>query len=297
MYSPCFCRPSFIAVSPNAYMAACELVLKIARNCIDLQCALDAGINPFFILYACADCGVPLPGYFSRELFWKHLDAIIGAQCWRGLGAERTAVQNGTGGGEVESQSESSSDEDFSQDNEDPERILKVLLALSLHIELPKQVKNSAKPVHELSIVITEDQWVAKCELGRLWYDANNLADKDVAPFAMLDTLTRVLPHWSGGILHIHTSDVQLLWGVCKDPPSGAWTIIRQICRSYHIELRAKWAALTSYEISLPADPVKRGALVPSRDENVVNSVVGELMKEGDNAGYRKMICHFMDGV
>jgi len=285
-----FCRPSFIAVSPNAYMAACALVLLLAGRRTDFQCLLEAGINPFFILYACADCGLPLPRFFSLELFWKHLDAIISAQCWRGLGAERTAVQNSTRDGVLPIFS------DFSQENEDREGIVQALLALSLRSELPKQMPDSPPPVHELCIVITGDQWVAKCKLGRLWYDANNLADKDVAPFAMLDTLTRVLPRWSGGILQIITNDVQLLWGVCKDPPSGAWTIIRQICRSYHIELRAKWAALTSYEISLPADPVKRGALVPARDENVVNSVVGELMN-GDNPGYRKMICHFMDGV
>jgi hypothetical protein len=31
-------------------------------------------------------------------------------------------------------------------------------------------------------------QWIAKSELGMLWYDASDLADKDIAPFAMLDT-------------------------------------------------------------------------------------------------------------
>jgi hypothetical protein len=284
------CRPSFIAVSPNAYMAACTLVLLLAGRRTDLQCLLEAGINPFFIIYACADCGVPLPPSFSLELFWKHLDAIISAQCWRGLGAESTAVQNSTHGGALPNFS------DFSQENEDREGIVRTLLALSLQSKLPEQVHDSALPVHELCIVITGGQWVAKCQLGRLWYDANNLADKDVAPFAMLDTLTRVLPRWSGGILQIYTSDVQLLWGVCGGPPSGAWAVIWQICRSHHIQLRAKWAALKSYEICLPADPAKREALIPVRDENVVNTIVEELMK-GDNAGYRKMICHFKDGV
>ncbi|KAI0282915.1 hypothetical protein BC826DRAFT_1062755 [Russula brevipes] len=81
----------------------------------------------------------------------------------------------------------------------------------------------------------------------------------------MLDTLTRV-------------NDVQLLWGVCRGPPSGAWTVVRQICRSHHIELRAK------------------EAFVPVRDKNVVNAVVEGLMG-GNNERYWKMICHFMDGV
>jgi hypothetical protein len=40
-----------------------------------------------------------------------------------------------------------------------------------------------------------------------LWYDASDLADKDIAPFAMLDTPTQVLPHWSGGTLKIITND------------------------------------------------------------------------------------------
>ncbi|KAI0282910.1 hypothetical protein BC826DRAFT_1179817 [Russula brevipes] len=270
-------------------MAACALVLRIARDRTNLQCMLEAGINPFFILYACADCDVPLPRFFSLELFWKHLDAIISAQCWRGLGAERTTVQNGWA-------LPISPDTDFSPENDDPEGILEVLLALSLQSEPPKHVDDSAKPVHELRIVVTEDQWVAKCKLGRLWYDASNLADKDVAPFAMLDTLTRVLPRWSGGILQIQTNDVQLLWGVCRGPPSGAWTVVRQICRSHRIELRAKWAALKSYDIFLPANRAMREAFVPVRDKNVVNAVVEGLMG-GNNERYWKMICHFMDGV
>ncbi|KAI0288936.1 hypothetical protein BC826DRAFT_646485 [Russula brevipes] len=170
-------------------MAACALVLLLAGRRTDSQCLLEAGINPL-----------------------KHLDAVISAQCWHGLGAERTAVQNSTRDGVLPIFS------DFSQENEDREGIVQALLALSLRSELPKQVPDSPPPVHELCIVITGDQWVAKCELGRLWYDANNLADKDVAPFAMLDTLTRVLPHWRGGIVQILTSDVQLLWGVCGGP-------------------------------------------------------------------------------
>jgi hypothetical protein len=83
---------------------------------------------------------------------------------------------------------------------------------------------------------------------------------------------------------------------VCGGPPSGAWAVIWQICWSHHVQLRAKWAALKSHEIFLPADRAKREALVPVRNENVVNTVVEELM-QGDNAAYRKMICHFMDGV
>jgi hypothetical protein len=271
-------------------MAACAFVLLLARRRTNLQCLLEAGINPFFIIYACADCDVPLPPSFSLELFWKHLDAIISAQCWRGLGAERAAVQNSTGGGALSNFSA------ISLGNEDREGIVRTLLDLTLQGNPPTQVHDPATLVRELHIVITGGQWVAKCDLGRLWYDANNLADKDVAPFAMLDTLSRVLPRWSGGILQINTSDVQLLWGVRGGPPSGAWAVIWQICQSHHIQLRAKWTPLKSYDICLPADRATREALVPARDENVVNTIVEELM-EGDNAGYQKMICHFMDGV
>jgi hypothetical protein len=272
-------------------MAACALVLSLAARRTDFQGLLETGMNPFFIIYACADCDVPLPRSFSLELFWKHLDAIISAKCWRGLGADRTAIQGSARGGEVPMFPE------FEQESEDPEGIVGALLILSLRSEQPEQVFDPVPvPVHQVCIVITGGQWVAKCELGRLWYDASNLAEKDVAPFAILDTLTRVLPHWSGGILHINTNDVQLLWGVYAGPPSGAWAVIRRTCWSRHIQLRAKWAPLQSHEIFLPADPTKREALVPVRDENMVNTVVGELVQE-DNAAYRQMICHFMDGV
>ncbi|KAI0296832.1 hypothetical protein BC826DRAFT_1174586 [Russula brevipes] len=212
-------------------MAACALVLKFAGRGSDLQCLLGAGINPFFIIYACADC-----------------------DCWRGLGAERTAIQNSTGGGELPSSS------DFSQENEDPEASSEHCWLSRSRASCPSTctLAAGARAVHRDH----RGSVGAKCKLGRLWYDANNLADKDVAPFAMLNTLTRVLPHWSSGILQINTNDVRLLWGVCGGPPSGAWTVIGQICRSHHIQLRAKWAALKSYEICLPADPVKREALV-----------------------------------
>jgi hypothetical protein len=92
-------------------------------------------------------------------LFWKHLDAITRAKCWRGLGADRTAIQGNTRGGAVPIFPE------FSREHDDPEDIVEALLILSLRSELPAQVSDLAQ-VHELCIAITGDQWVAKCNLG-----------------------------------------------------------------------------------------------------------------------------------
>ncbi|KAI0290707.1 hypothetical protein BC826DRAFT_1106319 [Russula brevipes] len=76
-------------MSPNAYMAACALVQDLAGHNRDLGCLLGAGANPFFIIYACANCGISLPHRFNLELFWRHLDATLRPQCWLGLGANR----------------------------------------------------------------------------------------------------------------------------------------------------------------------------------------------------------------
>jgi hypothetical protein len=53
--------------------------------------------------------------------------------------------------------------------------------------------------------------WVAKGDMGTVWYEAQELEDEDVASFPAIDTLTRVLPYCRGGILEIHTSNVRLL--------------------------------------------------------------------------------------
>src|SRR5579863_1959976 len=68
--SPCF-RAS---VSPEAYDTACDLVRTLATRGTDFRCLMNSGINPFFIIYSFADCGVHLPDCFSRELLWRHLD-------------------------------------------------------------------------------------------------------------------------------------------------------------------------------------------------------------------------------
>ncbi|KAI0290242.1 hypothetical protein BC826DRAFT_553533 [Russula brevipes] len=284
--------PSFIAVSQNTYQVACTLVQELAESKGDLGCLLDAGINPFFIIYACADCDVPLPRGFNLELFWRHLDATLQAQCWRGLGANRTLIveessEESTDGGEPEEPPE------FAQMDDDPEGILESLMTITIESE----GTSDSNPVHKLSIAVREGQWIAQSELGRMWYDASDLADKDVAPFAMLDSLTRGLPQWSGGILKITTQDVRLLWGVCGRPHSGAWTIVRALCRGHDVELRGQWAGLHFRDMALPADPRKRAALVPRRSAEVVGAVVEELGMNGGNGAYRRMICHLTAGL
>lgn len=36
----------------------------------------------------------------------------------------------------------------------------------------------------------------------------------DIASFALLDTLTRWVPHWEGGVLRVCTNDVYALRGI-----------------------------------------------------------------------------------
>jgi hypothetical protein len=283
----CVCPQSFVAVSENAYNAACALVQDLAGRDRKLLCLLDAGINPFFIIYACADCGISLPHRFSLELFWRHLDAIIQAQCWRGLGANRAyMIQESTRGGSPAMPSK------FSLKDDDPQGILGSLMAIAIQSHMPVKMSDSA-PVHQLCIAIRGGQWIAQSELGGMWFDASDLADNDVAPFAVLDSLTRVLPRWSGGIVHINSQNVQLLWGVCGGPHSGAWTVVWALCESHHVQLRGQWAGLDFRDMHLPADPRKRAALVPVRNANVVGAVVQELgVMKGGNRAYQHMICH-----
>jgi hypothetical protein len=160
-------------------------------------------------------------------------------------------------------------------------------MAIVIQSHLPVKMSDSA-PVHQLCIAIRGGQWIAQSELGRMWHDASDLADKDVAPFAVLDSLTRVLPHWSGGILQITHRTSSYLWGVCGGPHSGAWTVVWALCESHHVQLRGQWAGLDFRDMRLPADHAKRAALVPVRNADVVGAVVQELgvMKGSNGAAH-----------
>ena len=62
---------------------------------------------------------------------------------------------------------------------------------------------------HVLRLIISDYRWVANCGTGTLWYEANDMDDKDIASFALLDTLTRwdAPPRW-----HLAQNPVTTRW-------------------------------------------------------------------------------------
>jgi len=243
------------------------------------------GVNPFFVIYAFADCGISLPDSFSRELLWKHLDAVLEARCWRGLGSNHVNAQS-SGSTNVTHGSSNSY-----HSNDDPEGIIE-LLAL-IHGNVPFTPKPDSAPLHKLHIAITDNHWVAT-GVGTVWYEARDLEDEDIAPFAVIDALTRVLPSCRGGTLEIRTNNVRLLWGV-GGAPSGAWFVVRSICHSHSVHLRAKWDEMRGLNTRLHAYPARGTAPHPPRDANVVNMVVEELGALKGFAAYRGMADHLND--
>ncbi|KAH9987295.1 hypothetical protein BJV74DRAFT_796536 [Russula compacta] len=202
------------SMSDRAYDTACELIRVHAAKGTNFGYLVD-GINSFFLIYACADCGIPLPEKISREFLWKHLDAIIGAKCWRGLGSRSQFAQA--------SPSASVSQSEFSTE-EDPENIVTRLLLGSYRSSCrgatargPDQV-----PVVQLQIVIAGKRWMARGSMGTVWSSSVCLDERDVACFAVMDLLARLLPSYRGVILEIVTNDVPLLLGLFN-PSMGGW--------------------------------------------------------------------------
>jgi hypothetical protein len=266
------------------YDTACELIQTLASSGTDFGWLVRSGINPFFMIYAFADCGVSLPDCFSRELLWKHLNGIIEARCWRGLGSNHAYAQSSR------SPSVNRGSPYVCNKKDDPEGIMELLTLV--HRNLPLAMKPDSAPVHKLRIAISDRHWVSTGDESTVWYEARDLDDEDIPPFAVIDALTRVLPSCRGEILEVRTNNVRLLWGVCG-APSGAWLVARSICRSNNVHLRAKWDELKGMSSRLYAHPARGATPVPGRDADVVSAVVEELALKG-SAGYRGMAAHLL---
>ena len=272
-------------MSPEAYDTACKIIRTLASSGTDFGCLVRSGVNPFFMIYAFADCGVSLPGCFSRELLWKHLDGILEARCWRGLGSNHVYAQSSS------SPSANRGSPYVCDRKDDPEGIIG-LLTLD-HRNLPLAAKPDSAPVHKVHIAMSDCYWLSTGEMGTVWYEARDLDDEDIPPFAVIDTLTRVLPHCRGEILEVRTNNVRLLWGVCG-APSGAWCVVRSICDGHNVHLRAKWDELRGWGSRLHAHPARGAAPVPGRDADVVTAVVEELRVLEGSAAYRGMTGHLL---
>jgi hypothetical protein len=273
------------SVSPEAYDAACQIIRTLASSGSDFECFVRSGVNPFFMIYAFADCGVPLPCCFSRELLWKHLDGIIEARCWRGLGANHADAPSG-------SSSRVNLGSPYVCDRQgDPEGILESLTLA--HRNSPLVANPDSAPANLLRIAISDCYWLSMGEMGTVWYEARDLGDEDIPPFVVIDALTRVLPHYRGKILEVRTNSVRLLWGICG-APSGAWCVVRSMCDSHKVRLRAKWDQLRGWGNRLHAHPARGSTPVPGREADLVSAVIEQLRMLDGSAAYRGMVGHLL---
>ena len=275
------------AVSDNSYMAACELVVSLQESASVLQSLMDKGVNPFFLIYLCADCNVPLPAGFSLQLLWKHLAALIRAQCWRGLGSNAAILQQRPKSSVVFLPPE------YSHTGEDPEGNVTKLLAVAVKDRPFPEAPLTPSPPRKVQITITGHRWVALTPVGILWYQAGDLDERDVSSLAVIDTLTRLLPHCREGTLEIHTNDVQLLWGY-YGAPTGAWVVARAACASYDVHLRAEWDELKGLNTDPALYRSDETGPTPRRDPAVVNVVLDRFRGlEVNSAAYDCMAGHF----
>ena len=216
-------------MSSDAFAVACAIIQELADSGYSFDCLVNADMNPFFMIYAFAFCNLHLPRNFSRQLFWKHLDALVHIQRCPGLQSTYSSGSN-TGTRRVSPQIR-----EFSP-VQDPEDIVGSLLTLRNTGQFPLPVH---PPAHELFLIIDGARWTASTpSLGRFSYTAEDLFPDDVAPFALLDTLTRWLPHWRGSAVFVRTNDVCVMWGVRGHAHSGAWRAVRRVCAQHDVTLQ-----------------------------------------------------------
>jgi hypothetical protein len=149
------------------------------------------------------------------------------------------------------------------------------------------------RPVHRLEITIKDYTWVAKAQVGTVWYQAGDLHDDDdIACFAVIDCLTRLLPSCRGGILEFCSGHIPLLWGV-GGPPKGAWSVVQAVCNEYQVKLRAKWTESQGPDPSARINPTE-SITVPPRDRDVVDAVLNQFRQNqlGGKAAYQCMVVH-----
>jgi hypothetical protein len=175
-------------------------------------------------------------------------------------------------------------------------------------VAFPPKNTNTTGPhehEHELRLIISGYRWVASSHMGTFWHEASDLDDKDIAPFALLDTLTRWLPHWQGGALQVRTNDVCVLRGIRGDySHSGVWNAVRSLCGQYDVELSAKVverpSSSSSSGILFARGNTRDGKYTAGtlrkalRNPDVVNAAVKWLMASGQQGGtvYRTMLSH-----
>jgi hypothetical protein len=174
---------------------------------------------------------------------------------------------------------------------------------------LPKNTYTTGPHEHEneMRLIISGYRWVASSNMGTFWHEASDLDEKDIASFALLDTLTRwLLPHWQGGTLHVRTNDACLLRGIrgAYYSHSGVWNAVRSLCGQYDVELSAevveRSSSSSSSGILFARGKARDGKFAAGtlrkalRNPDVVNVAVKWLIASGEqgSAVYQTMLSH-----
>jgi len=234
------------------------------------------------------------------------------AQCWCGLGSAHGQASTSTSTSTnttVHSRVVSTQLEFRSQDDEDDEDEAITTIDRGEPVAFLSNTTMTGPLVHghELRLIISGHRWVASSNMGTFWHEASDLDDKDIASFALLDTLTRWLPHWRGaGTLHVRTNDVGVLRGIqgASYSHSAVWNAVRSLCGQYDVELSAKvvetsrsssssgiiFARGNTRDAKCAAGTVRKAL----RNPEVVNAAVKWLMASGQqgSTGYRTMLRH-----
>ncbi len=154
---------------------------------------------------------------------------------------------------------------------------------------------------HELRLIICGHRWVASSIMGTFWHEASDLDDNDVASFALLDTLTRWLPLWQGGTLHVCTNDICVLRGIREAySDSGVWHTVKSLCGQYDLELSAKtverWSPGILYARGNTRDDKSAAGTLRRalRNPEIVDAAVKWLMasEQQGRTDYRTMLSH-----
>ncbi|KAH9960913.1 hypothetical protein BC827DRAFT_372590 [Russula dissimulans] len=272
----------------RAYTLAVSLVEALSQK-TDLQLLVDFEINPFFILYACADARVPMPSSFSKEFLWKFLDSIVRGQCWLIFGEHDAAARK-----ELLAKAllvSSSSSSRSTNDMYDPEGIVHNLMAIS-HNGKPSRPIPTDVPACVQQVNISTTHWLALGPSVSLSFRhaLGPLEPERAAPFAVLDVLTRMMKTCAaaGGTLEIHSDDMLLLWGIYEQP-TDEWLLIKDVSKRFRVNLRAKFVSSTWTETWVFQHPENRR---PPRDPEVVGEVLKAYLKMGDNDGARRLAFH-----
>ncbi|KAI9507131.1 hypothetical protein F5148DRAFT_1207825 [Russula earlei] len=220
--------PKYSTVRPDRVWGSCTCFSArrflrpiLSRTTVSTEC--DAGLSTWDD--TSVDYDTLLPNGPCQKRFRKHLDGILRARCRCGL--DPTNGQESTSSGLH--RRAAASRPDF-------EAIMDQLVALDDAVGSPEShVKHT---VHELRLTISGYRWMASSVVGTFRSEARDMEAEDIATFALLDTLTRWLSHWRGGILRVHTNDGCIAWGILGTQV-GLWPMVHTLCAQFGVQLRA----------------------------------------------------------